>query len=185
MKRPWMVAALAVVLAGGCALAPAQSQNSNGSGSAPSGGAKEKAGGKKQAKDKRPHPIQEQWGCNYGSTGSGASATTTNGVLISLKDGCPNPLQKTFSIITPALMIGKNAYVFGYHTDAEARMVADVFCQRAGGQFLNTGGGSVTSGGLNLNNFQYADSHFAVQPFDPKSNRDLALNILSLIVCQR
>jgi hypothetical protein len=140
---------------------------------------------KPSAKDKRPHPIPETWGCNFGSTGAGASSTTTNGVLISLKDGCPNPLQKTFSISTPALMIGKNAYVFGYHTDAEARIVAAVFCQRAGGQLQHAAGMSVFSVGLDPNHLQYADPSFAVQSFDPQSPQDITLKILGVIFCQR
>jgi hypothetical protein len=178
MKRSVIMTILAIGLAARLAIASAQSQNS-------SGNAKTKDS-KPAAKDKHPHPIQEKWGCNFGSTGSGASSTNANGVLISLKDGCPlNPLQKIFPISTPALMIGKSAYMFGYHTDAEARIVAAVFCQRAGGQLLKTNGGYMTSVGLNLNNLQYADSNFVVQPFDPKSNRDLALSALSLIVCQR
>lgn len=82
-------------------------------------------------------------------------------------------------------MIGKNAYYFGYHADAEARMVADEFCQRAGGQLINHNGGSVTGMGLNLSKLQYADSSFAIQSFNPQSNQDLTLNILNLIVCQR
>lgn len=95
MKRTFLVTilTLAASLAGGLPLAHAQSQNS-------SGNAKAKDS-KPAAKDKRPHPIPETWGCNFGSTGSGASSTTTNGVLISFHNGCPNPLQKTFSITPP------------------------------------------------------------------------------------
>ena len=175
--KPVLRVLLAISLSCGLTMAYAQSQNSSGS-------AKTKDS-KPPAKDKRPHPIPETWGCIYGSTGSGASPTTTNGVLISLKDGCPNPLMKTFSITTPALMIGKTAYLFGYHTDAEARMVADVFCQRSGGQVTNQVGMSVFSMGLNTSNLQYADSNFTIHPFDPQNNQDLALKILGEIYCER
>ena len=140
---------------------------------------------KPAAKDKRLHPIQEKWGCNFGSTGSGASSTTSNGVLISFRGGCPVDWQKQFNITAPALMIGKNAYMFGYHTDAEARMVAAVFCQRAGGQRTEQFGAPVSSV-LNASaNLRYADPSFVVQPFDPKSNYDLQLNILTSIYCKR
>lgn len=179
MKQTLLVTilVLAASLAGGLPMAHAQSQNA-------SGNAKTKDS-KPAAKDKRPHPIQEQWGCNLGSTGSGASPNTTNGVLISLRGGCPMDWQKQFSITTPALMVGKNAYMFGYHTDAEARIVADVFCQRAGGQRINQAGGSVEGVGLNLSNLQYADKSFAVRSFDPNNPDDVKLNILMGALCQR
>lgn len=179
MKQSRMVTILMLVtsLAGGLPLAHAQSQNSNGS-------AKTKDS-KPAAKDKRPHPIPETWGCNFGSTGSGASSTTTNGVLISLHNGCPYPVQKTFAISTPALMIGKTAYMFGYHTDAEARMVADVFCQRSGGQFKGQFGAPVSSVLNATASLQYADSNFTIHPFDARNNQDLALKILTEIFCER
>lgn len=82
-------------------------------------------------------------------------------------------------------MVGNNAYFFGYHDDADARRVAAIFCQRAGGQLTKIGGGFVADAGLDLNNFQYADSSFTIQPFNPRSQQDITLNILTGINCQR
>ncbi len=177
MKRSLVVTILTIGLAGGLAIVSAQSQNSssNAKDSTSKNGRSEGSTAQK-AKLKPLYPNGQ--GCNYDAL-QGSS-----GVLVST-GFCPQSFQKQFSITGPALMIGKNAYYFGYHTDAEARIVADVFCQRAGGQVINHAGGSVFSGGFNLNNFKYADSNFAVQTFDPKSNRDLTLNILAGTLCQR
>jgi hypothetical protein len=177
--RSLIVTILAIGLAGGLTMVHAQAQNSSGSGN---GQAKHS---KPAAKDKRPHPIQEKWGCNFGSTGSGASAKISNGVLIGLQNVCPKDIQKTFAINGPALMIGNNAYRFGYHTDAEARMVAAVFCQRAGGQVINHAGGPVESVLTASASLQYANSSFAVQSFNPDNPDDLKLNIMTGVLCQR
>lgn len=117
-------------------------------------------------------------GCKFGAPHGGS------GVLIST-GFCPQSYQKQFAISGPALMIGNNAYYFGYHADAEARIVGDVFCQRSGAQFTGIAGGNVTTGGLNLNNFSYADSNFTIQPFSLQNAHDITLNILSAIDCQR